>query len=504
MLKAFANLPIFGRMFLAFFLAALIPDVIIALVSSAYLQALEAHGLALAQTGPFLVGTLMALLASTALVISVGYLMNLTITRPLGHLAALTQHIRQGDTTARATLVGRDEIFLVASSMNSMLDNIVRLMQETQGQRDYLQAQVEKLVNEVSGVGDGDLRIQAEVTHDALGVLADSFNYMVEQLSALVVRVKQVAQEVQSATITTHERMGHLVELADGQLRQMGHASQEVAQMARSSQQMAELAQKLDEAANFADLSAHRGREKVQQSIIGMGLIHENVLTTARNVAVLGEHSQEINEIVNVISTIASQTNRLALDAAIQAAMAGENGKGFGAVATDIRRLAERTKDQAALVTRVVKSVQEGIGIVATSMQETERDTAAGAKLVGETGTAFEEIFTIVEQQAQGNGRINQMAQQQFQSSSTVAQMVQDVSGVTRQSSTTTREVAQNMEHLTGLLQHLLATVQAFKVRGEAEAGAYSLEGALGSRATITSGRQRWGNQGSGTTSFLE
>jgi methyl-accepting chemotaxis protein len=488
MLKVFANLPIFGRMFLAFFLAALIPDVIIILVSSVYLQALEAHGLALAQTGPFLVGTLIALLVSTALVILIGYLMNLTITRPLNHLAALTQRIRRGETDARATLAGRDEIFLVASSMNSMLDNIVRLMQETQGQRDHLQAQVEKLINEVSGVGDGNLCIQAEVTNDALGVLADSFNYMVEQLSALVVRVKQVVQEVQDATITTQERMGDLVALADGQLTKMASASQEVAQMAHSSQQVAELAQKLDEAASFANLAARRGREKVQQTIVGMGLVHENVLTTARNVAVLGEHSQEINEIVDVISTIAYQTNRLALDAAIQAAMAGENGKGFGAVAADIRRLAERTKDQAAQVTRIVKSVREGIGIVAASMQETERDTSAGAKLFGETEIAFEEIFTVVEQQAQGNGHINQMAQQQFQSSSAVAQMVQDVSRATRQSSTTTREVAQNMEHLTGLLQHLLATVQAFKVKEEVEVGAYSLDSALGSRATITPG----------------
>jgi methyl-accepting chemotaxis protein len=488
MLKAFANLAIIHRMFLAFFLAAIIPDGIIVGVSSVYLQALEARGLPSAQVGPFLVGTLIALLVSTALVITVGYMINLTIARPLNHLAALTQRIRQGETDARATLIGRDEISLVAASMNTMLDRIVSLMRETQGQRDYLQAQVEKLVNEVSGVGDGDLRIQAEVTNDALGVLADSFNYMVEQLSALVVRVKQVAQAVQNATITAHERMGHLVELADGQLEQMAHASHEMAQMATSSQQVAELAQELDEAANIANLSARRGREKVQQTITGIGLIRENVLATARHVSILGEHSQEINEIVDVISTIAHQTNRLALDAAIQAAMAGENGKGFGAVASDIRRLAERAKDQAAQVTRIVKSVREGIGVVAASMQETERDTTAGAKLVEETETAFEEIFSVVERQALGNGRINQMAQQQYRSSSAVAQVVQDVSSATRQGSATTREVAQNMEHLNSLMQDLLATVQTFKVKGEAEPYEYVLRGARGSRAPMLYG----------------
>src|SRR5207249_12128824 len=124
----------------------------------------------------------------------------------------------KGETSARAVLMGRDEIYMVADSMNKMLDNIVRLIQETQSQRDLLQGQVEKLVSEVSGVGEGDLRVQAEVTADALGVLADSFNYMVEELGSLVVRVKMVEHEVESSTTMTFERMSKLVAAGDDQL----------------------------------------------------------------------------------------------------------------------------------------------------------------------------------------------------------------------------------------------------------------------------------------------
>src|SRR5205823_6812776 len=135
-------------------------------------------------------------------------------------------------------------------------------------------------------------------------------------------------------------------------------------------------------------------------TIEGMERIHENVQSTAGKVQMLGERSREINNIVEVISNIAHQTNRLALDAAIQAAMAGENGKGFGAVAADIRRLAERAKDQTSMIARIVRSVREDIGAAAVSMQDTERETSAGAKLTQEAGVALESIFSAVEHQA--------------------------------------------------------------------------------------------------------
>src|SRR6266566_4298281 len=139
------------------------------------------------QTQSVLIATVIAIIVSLLLVFTTGWVVNLTITQPLRRLATLTRRISRGDTSARAKIAGRDEINLVASSMNNMLDNIVRLIQDAQTQRDNLQTQVEKLVSEVSGVGEGDLRVQAEVTADALGVLADSFNYMVEELGSLVV-----------------------------------------------------------------------------------------------------------------------------------------------------------------------------------------------------------------------------------------------------------------------------------------------------------------------------
>src|SRR5579883_601468 len=417
------------------------------------------------QMNPVLTSAIIIFLSTVVIISIIGFVIRRTITHPLIELATLTKRIAKGETNARAFIAGRDEIHIVANSMNNMLDNIVRLIQETQSQRDTLQAQVEKLVSEVSGVGEGDLRVHAEVTADALGVLADSFNYMVEEFGSLVVRVKMVAREVEESTTMTSDRMNELVETADRQIQQIANAAMEIESMAMTSQQVASRALALASSAREARVSAQGGRLAVQQTVEGMGRIYLNVQETSSKVQTLGERSREINNIVEAISNIAHQTNRLALDAAIQAAMAGENGKGFGAVAADIRRLAERAKEQATSVGRIVRSVRDDIGAVAISMRDTERETSAGSKLAEEAGTSLESIVAVIERQADEIEGINQMALQQQQSSGEVVQMMQSVSETTQENTGSTREAALNMERVARLAEQLLASVEAFKLR---------------------------------------
>src|SRR5581483_2888140 len=243
------------------------------------------------------------------------------------------------------------------------------------------------------------------------------------------------------------------------------NAAMEIERMAISSQQVVNRALALANSARDARVSAQGGRQAVQQTIEGMGRIYLNVQETSGKVQTLGERSREINNIVDAISNIAHQTNRLALDAAIQAAMAGENGKGFGAVAADIRRLAERAKEQANSVGRIVRSVRDDIGAVAIAMRDTERETSAGTKLAEEAGTSLESIFSVIERQAREIEVINQMAMQQQQSSGDVVQIMQAVSESTQESTASTRDAAQNMERVARLAEQLLASVEAFKLR---------------------------------------
>jgi len=462
----FPNMPIFRRLFLAFFLAVLIPDSLILLTSLFYTHALLAHGMNPAQTNPFTIWTMLALVVSTGVVIGLGALMNRTITQPLSQLARLARRIEQGDMSARARITGRDEIAVVATSFNDMLDRIVSLLQQTQGQRDDLQGQVERLIEEVSGVGEGDLSLQAQVTYGSLGVLADTFNYMLEQLSSLVIRVKQVAVQVEHATMATYQEMGHLVSTAETQLEQMSQTTSTIEVMAQSFQQVAGRTQILDHAARAARQTAQQGRQTVGETLEGMESIHQHTQRTASQIQQLKERSETIDQIVGVLEQIAHQTTRLALDAAIQVAMAGETtNAGFGAVAEGMRRLSEETKTQLTTVARNVKSVQTEILTVAESVQESEKETATGVARIQATGTALTTIFTLVEQQAGEIGAIHQMMGQLLYSARSLSEAMNTISEITTHSSASTRTVAQQMQQLALLAMQLRTSVEVFTIK---------------------------------------
>ncbi len=419
------------------------------------------------QINPILFGTVFAFIFSTLVVFLISYVINLTITNPLRQLVALTQRISQGETHVRASITSRDEIYTVATSMNTMLDSIVRLMQDVEGQRDFLQARADKLISEVSGIGEGDLRKQAEVTNDALGFLASSFNFMIRELSNLVIRVKHVSQQVETLTSTTQSRMTELVKINEHQIQEMMSAVTATQQMADSTRKVTERAQTLYHFALETRQTAHSGRGAVQQAVTGMQHIYENVQTTAGKVQLLRDNSREINNIVAVISSIAHHTNRLALDASIQAATAGVNGTGFAAVASDIRRLAEQTKDQASMITSLVRTVNENIGNVAASVYDTEQETAQGTELAQQAGKALGSIFEGVERQAQAIESITSMVTQQSLLSKEVLQILQEVADETRKSNDSSRDASQTMWRLMQLVEQLRTSVGAFKLREE-------------------------------------
>jgi methyl-accepting chemotaxis protein len=416
---------------------------------------------------PLVIYTAIAMTFMLLVIVIAGFLINGTIVNPLKHLVSLTKRVAQGDTHARADIRGRDEINQVAYSMNGMLDNILRLMQDAQSRHAELQAQIQHMSSQVSGMGEGNLQIQVRSASNELGMLADTFNVMAEELNNLVVNVKILARGVQNATLQAFGYMEQLVDNADAQFQHITQAAGEVNQVATSSRQIAERAQVLYNVAHEARQTAHKGRRAVQQTVNGMDRINENVGSTSKKVLSLGDRSREISSIVEVISGIAHQTNRLALDASIQAAMAGEHGQGFGAVAVDIRRLAERAKEQSAQIAQLVRNVLEDISMASASMRETARETAAGTQIAQEVGNALEVMFSAVEHQASEIEVTNQVATQQLHSSTMIVQIMQRVSDSTRQSSVVTHNVTQQMECLAQLAGQLLTSVDVFKLREE-------------------------------------
>lgn len=463
------TIPIFRRLFLAFFLAALLLNASLLLMSILYIGALHTHGMTQGETRPFVFATIVAMVIATAGVIGIGYLMNLTITQPLTELASLTQRLRDGQTTVRASILGRDEIAVVARSINQMLDDIERLVRHTQMQHHQLQTAAEQLVTQVSRVGEGDLTVQAEVHFEAIGTLTDVFNFIVEELGSLVGRVRVVARGVEQATLTTQREMVLLVTSADQQVSSIEETGRTIEEMAHACLQARERATHLNQAASHARQAASQGRGTVQQILFGVEQIREKTQESAHLIRLLEGRSQEIGEVIKVLDTLARQTHKLALDAEIQVAMNRQAGttQGFGEIAEEIRRLSERAKGELTTVSKNMQGMRTDIDTVSLAVAEAAKEAEAGTTRIQQTGQFFEAIFDVVEEQARISEVITKQMERLYTSSGKVVETMARVSENTQASRERTGRTAEKMQALSSQAHALRQSVDVFKLKPE-------------------------------------
>nr|MDQ2716752.1 methyl-accepting chemotaxis protein [Chloroflexota bacterium] len=373
-----------------------------------------------------------------------------------------------GEHNVRAAVNGDDDFAMLAVSLNTLLDSQNMqggmALSTTGSDAAALQAQIEKLLQEVSAVGDGDLRVQAEVTPDTLGVLADSFNYMIEELAKVVGRVQSTAVQVTNATRRILDRSAELAQASEMQVDQISQTSDAVEALAIFIQNVARNAQMSHESAQDALRNANSGQQAVRQTIDGMMLIRENVQETAKKIKRLGERSNEIGEIVRIIEDIADQTNLLALNAAIQSAMAGEHGRGFAVVADEIRLLAERSTESTKRIATLVKSIQGDTYEAVVAMEDSTQEVVKGSQLADEAGRALNSIYSAVERQAQMIENIARAANEQTSVSEAVAVAMNQISEITRQTNAGTQEAAANVSYLAELSDQLRASVSTFRL----------------------------------------
>ena len=402
-------------------------------------------------------------------ILLVNYFVRRRILDRVQGLVDVCRKYASGDHSVRALVIG-DEFAMLAMSLNTLLDNQGFTLGGTaapaSGSSDAaaLQAQIEKLLQEVSAVGDGDLRVQAEVTPDTLGVLADSFNYMIEELAKVVGRVQATAMQVTNATRRILDRSDELAQASSTQVEQISQTTEAVEALAIFIQNVARNAQLSAEAAGDALHNADAGQQAVRQSIDGMMVIRENVQETSKKIKRLGERSNEIGEIVRIIEDIADQTNLLALNAAIQSAMAGEHGRGFAVVADEIRLLAERSTESTKRIATLVKSIQGDTFEAVVAMEDSTQEVVKGSQLADEAGRALNSIYTAVERQAQMIETIAHAANEQAQVSENVAVAMGEISEITRQTNAGTQEAAMSVSYLAELADQLRASVSTFRL----------------------------------------
>ncbi len=416
---------------------------------------------------------LIAITAFAIIVLIVVTLVNYIVQRKIREwvtsLIDVCRDYAGGERSVRAVVNGDDDFAVLANSLNMLLDNqspgASNISLGASGsEAAALQAQIEKLLQEVSAVGDGDLRVQAEVTPDTLGVLADSFNYMIEELAKVVGRVQSTAVQVTNATRRILDRSAELAQASEAQVKQIAQTTEAVEALAVFIQNVARNAQLSVEAAQDALHNAANGQQAVRQTIEGMVVIRENVQETSKKIKRLGERSNEIGEIVRIIEDIADQTNLLALNAAIQSAMAGEHGRGFAVVAEEIRLLAERSTDSTKRIATLVKSIQGDTYEAVVAMEDSTQEVVKGSQLADDAGRSLNLIYSAVERQTQMIENIARAANDQTSVSEAVAVAMSRISEITRQTDAGAQEAAVSVSYLAELSEQLRASVSTFRL----------------------------------------
>ncbi|MGA9702474.1 methyl-accepting chemotaxis protein [Pseudomonas sp.] len=337
-----------------------------------------------------------------------------------------------------------------------------RQLHETAEKNERNQTAIMRLLDEIEDLADGDLTVTASVTEDFTGTIADSINYSVDQLRDLVATINLTAGQVAGAVQDTQATAMHLAQASEHQAQQIAEASTAINQMAQSIDQVSANAAESSAVAERSVEIANKGNEVVHNTIHGMDNIREQIQDTAKRIKRLGESSQEIGDIVSLIDDIADQTNILALNAAIQASMAGDAGRGFAVVADEVQRLAERSSAATRQIETLVRAIQTDTNEAVISMEQTTTEVVRGARLAQDAGVALEEIEGVSKTLAALIQSISNAAQQQTSSAGQISLTMNVIQQITTQTSSGSTATAESIGNLAKMASQLRRSVSGF------------------------------------------
>lgn len=331
-------------------------------------------------------------------------------------------------------------------------------------ENDNNQKAIQRLLSEINELADGDLTTEATVSEEFTGAIADSINFTVEQLRGIVSSINDTTERITGAAQTTQSKTMSLADSSNAQVREILEASTSVNDMAGTMRRMSEEAARSSTVAKSSVEIAKSGARVVKNTIVGMDSIREQIQDTSKRIKRLGESSQEIGDIVSLITDIADQTNILALNASIQASMAGDAGRGFAVVADEVQRLAERSSSATRQIEALVRTIQSDTNEAVISMEQTTSEVVSGASLTNDAGVALEEIERVSMNISELITEISDSANTHADKAADISKAMGEIKETTSETAKETMAAAKNMGQLSGMTVDLKESVAGFKM----------------------------------------
>ena len=385
------------------------------------------------------------------------------ILSPVKQLIHNIKQIGQGNMEHSLSLDVQNEITTVGDNLQEMTEQLKGMVQ-TEADINRIQGQIMNMLSTVSAAADGNLTVEAEVTADALGSLADAFNMMVASLASLVEQVRDSASDTSAATNEILASSDQMIKGSEEQQNHINNITSAIDEIAVSMQQVANNAEAAARASQKATEAAQQGEKSVEETIRGMHRIRNTVQVTSKKIKSLGDRSIEITEIITTIDDIARQTTILALNAAIEAARAGEHGRGFGVVAEEVRKLAERSSKATQDIADLIKGIQAETTEAVRTMEEGTREVEEGTRLADIAGSSLKEIDKSVDQVANLIQEISLAAKQQARGTDGVVRSMETISDITNLHGEGVRKTTKTIQELAMLSDRLTEAIGNFKI----------------------------------------
>ena len=393
------------------------------------------------------------------------FMLSNKVAKPVNELVDYSQKFAKGEYSSRPQIDSNDDFGLIAENFTRSSERVSRAVANHDAQEN-LQKSVTEFLTVVSQIARGDLTLRGRVTNDALGNVVDSVNYMLENFMKVLERVHKAAVDVSSSA---NEILLSSEDMASGAVQQdqeITNTSSAVEELTVSMKQVSNNAEASAEAARRALDAAEQGNRAVRDTLDGMQRIRSSVQATAKKIKSLGDRSLEISEIINVINDITEQTNLLALNAAIEAARAGEAGRGFAVVADEVRKLAEHSRTATKDIAALIKAIQAETNEAVVVMEEGTKEVEVGARLADQAGKALDAISSVVRQSAELVQEISLASKQQVRGTEGVANAMQIISNITRQTSQGARQTARTVENMVKRAEQLNEALSQFRTAG--------------------------------------